>query len=49
MIVILTSYCCVHFQQEAGLQIDRTRKEPFTELNRILEACRLRNLDPALE
>ncbi|XP_020610029.1 protein RMD5 homolog A-like [Orbicella faveolata] len=35
--------------KEGNLQIDDTRKEPFTELNRILEACRERNLDPALE
>ncbi|CAH3025767.1 unnamed protein product [Porites evermanni] len=34
---------------EANLQLDDSRKEPFTELNRILEACRDRNLDPALQ
>ncbi|XP_068710195.1 E3 ubiquitin-protein ligase RMND5A-like [Montipora capricornis] len=35
--------------KEANLQLSDSRKEPFTELNRILEACRERNLDPALQ
>jgi hypothetical protein len=41
-LILLTS-------QEAHLQLDSSKKEPFQELNRILEACRCRNLDPALE
>ncbi|MGH0175316.1 UNVERIFIED_CONTAM: hypothetical protein FKN15_068414 [Acipenser sinensis] len=35
--------------QEAGLCIDPSQKEPFVELNRILEALRVRDLRPALE
>ncbi|MBN3305581.1 RMD5A protein, partial [Amia calva] len=35
--------------QEAGLCIDPSQKEPFVELNRILEALKLRDLRPALE
>uniref|UniRef100_UPI00358F9131 E3 ubiquitin-protein transferase RMND5A isoform X2 n=1 Tax=Myxine glutinosa TaxID=7769 RepID=UPI00358F9131 len=35
--------------QEAGLPIDAKQKEPFVELNRILEALRQHDLRPALE
>uniref|UniRef100_A0A8C4R9L0 Required for meiotic nuclear division 5 homolog B n=1 Tax=Eptatretus burgeri TaxID=7764 RepID=A0A8C4R9L0_EPTBU len=35
--------------QEAGLPIDPKQKEPFVELNRILEALRQHDLRPALE
>ncbi|KXJ18393.1 E3 ubiquitin-protein ligase RMND5A [Exaiptasia diaphana] len=35
--------------QEANLHLDSNKKEPFQELNRILEACRSGNLDPALD
>ncbi|XP_031549571.1 E3 ubiquitin-protein ligase RMND5A-like [Actinia tenebrosa] len=35
--------------KEAHLHLDSSKKEPFQELNRILEACRNHNLDPALE
>ncbi|KAJ8371688.1 hypothetical protein AAFF_G00303280 [Aldrovandia affinis] len=35
--------------QEAGLCMDPSQKEPFVELNRILEALKLRDLRPALE
>ncbi|XP_067838316.1 E3 ubiquitin-protein ligase RMND5A isoform X3 [Heptranchias perlo] len=35
--------------QEAGLCIEGNQKEPFVELNRILEALRVRDLRPALE
>ncbi|XP_043926910.1 E3 ubiquitin-protein ligase RMND5A-like isoform X2 [Protopterus annectens] len=35
--------------QEAGLTMDPNQKEPFVELNRILEALKLRNMRPALE
>ncbi|XP_041049723.1 E3 ubiquitin-protein transferase RMND5B isoform X2 [Cetorhinus maximus] len=35
--------------QESGICIDLSQKEPFLELNRILEALRMRNLRPALE
>ncbi|XP_023213481.1 protein RMD5 homolog A-like isoform X1 [Centruroides sculpturatus] len=35
--------------REAGLQIDNDKKEPFTELNRILDALKKRDLKPALE
>lgn len=35
--------------QEAGLSIDASQKEPFVELNRILEALKVRVLRPALE
>ncbi|XP_056410211.1 E3 ubiquitin-protein transferase RMND5A isoform X2 [Hyla sarda] len=34
---------------EAGLSIDPSQKEPFVELNRILEALKVRVLRPALE
>ncbi|EMP32192.1 Protein RMD5 like protein A [Chelonia mydas] len=35
--------------QESGLSIDQSQKEPFVELNRILEALKVRVLRPALE
>uniref|UniRef100_F7DYC7 Required for meiotic nuclear division 5 homolog A n=1 Tax=Monodelphis domestica TaxID=13616 RepID=F7DYC7_MONDO len=35
--------------QESGLSIDPSQKEPFVELNRILEALKVRVLRPALE
>ncbi|XP_007889531.1 E3 ubiquitin-protein transferase RMND5B isoform X1 [Callorhinchus milii] len=35
--------------QESGVCIDLSQKEPFLELNRILEALRMRDLRPALE
>ncbi|KPP70400.1 protein RMD5A-like [Scleropages formosus] len=35
--------------QEAGLCIDPSQREPFVELNRILEALKLRDLRPALQ
>ncbi|XP_043571602.1 E3 ubiquitin-protein ligase RMND5A-like [Chiloscyllium plagiosum] len=35
--------------QESGICIDLRQKEPFLELNRILEALRMRDLRPALE
>ena len=35
--------------QEASLVIDEEKKEPFFELNRILEECKNQNLDPALK
>ncbi|GCC32122.1 E3 ubiquitin-protein transferase RMND5B [Chiloscyllium punctatum] len=35
--------------QESGICIDLSQKEPFLELNRILEALRMRDLRPALE
>ncbi|XP_078534799.1 E3 ubiquitin-protein transferase RMND5A isoform X1 [Lissotriton helveticus] len=35
--------------QEAGLSIDSSQKEPFVELNRILEGLKVRVLRPALE
>nr|DBA29406.1 TPA: hypothetical protein GDO54_009633 [Pyxicephalus adspersus] len=35
--------------KEAGLSIDASQKEPFVELNRILEALKVRVLRPALE
>lgn len=37
------------FFQESGLSIDQSQKEPFVELNRILEALKVRVLRPALE
>lgn len=35
--------------QESGVVIDRSMKQPFLELNRILEALRMQDLRPALE
>ncbi|KAM6452125.1 protein RMD5 homolog A isoform X1 [Python bivittatus] len=35
--------------QESGLSIDQSQKQPFVELNRILEALKVRVLRPALE
>ncbi|NXD62134.1 RMD5A protein, partial [Eolophus roseicapillus] len=35
--------------QESGLSIDQSQKEPFVELNRILEALKVRVLRPALD
>ena len=35
--------------QEAGIRTDEGRKEPFTELNYILDCLKQRNLEPALE
>lgn len=35
--------------QEAGIKTDEGRKEPFTELNFILDCLKQRNLEPALE
>ncbi|XP_077992250.1 E3 ubiquitin-protein ligase RMND5A-like [Glandiceps talaboti] len=35
--------------QDAGLQVDGTNKEPFIEINKILEALKGRNLTPALQ
>uniref|UniRef100_A0A5F9CRK2 Required for meiotic nuclear division 5 homolog A n=1 Tax=Oryctolagus cuniculus TaxID=9986 RepID=A0A5F9CRK2_RABIT len=35
--------------QESGLSVDPSQKEPFVELNRILEALKVRVLRPALE
>ncbi|XP_020377486.1 E3 ubiquitin-protein transferase RMND5B [Rhincodon typus] len=35
--------------RESGICIDLSQKEPFLELNRILEALRMRDLRPALE
>ncbi|XP_002741553.1 E3 ubiquitin-protein ligase RMND5A-like [Saccoglossus kowalevskii] len=34
---------------DAGLQVDGTNKEPFIEINKILEALKRRNLLPALQ
>lgn len=38
-----------YFFQESGLSVDPSQKEPFVELNRILEALKVRVLRPALE
>uniref|UniRef100_A0A8C5SFL3 Required for meiotic nuclear division 5 homolog A n=1 Tax=Laticauda laticaudata TaxID=8630 RepID=A0A8C5SFL3_LATLA len=35
--------------QESGLSIDESQKQPFVELNRILEALKVRVLRPALD
>lgn len=35
--------------QESGVVIDMSMKQPFLELNRILEALRMQDLRPALE
>lgn len=35
--------------QEAGIKTDEGKKEPFTELNYILDCLKQRNLEPALE
>eukprot|EP00794_Sanderia_malayensis_P005489 gene5489-6174_t len=35
--------------QEASLQIEEKQKEPFAELNRILDECKNHNLEPALK
>lgn len=41
---------CVFIQlQEAGIKTDEGRKEPFTELNYILDCLKQKNLEPALE
>ncbi|XP_001635200.2 E3 ubiquitin-protein ligase RMND5A [Nematostella vectensis] len=60
-LVLLNEVICEHlFRQgrldvaeelikEANLQLDSSRKEPFQELNRILESCKNKDLDPALE
>lgn len=37
-----------HFQ-EAGIKTDEGRKEPFTELNYILDCLKQKNLEPALD
>lgn len=35
--------------QEAGIKTDEGTKEPFTELNYILDCLKQRNLEPALD
>lgn len=35
--------------QEAGIKTDEGRKEPFTELNNILDCLKQKNLEPALD
>ena len=40
---------CVCVSQESGVVIDMSMKQPFLELNRILEALRMQDLRPALE
>jgi len=35
--------------QEAGIKTDEGRKEPFTELNYILDCLKQKNLEPALD
>jgi len=35
--------------QEAGLKLEDGGKEPFSELNRILDSLKQRDLGPALE
>lgn len=35
--------------QEAGIKTEEGRKEPFTELNYILDCLKQKNLEPALE
>jgi hypothetical protein len=37
------------FIQEAGLKMEDGGKEPFSELNRILDSLKQRDLGPALE
>jgi hypothetical protein len=37
------------FMQEAGLKMEDGGKEPFSELNRILDSLKQRDLGPALE
>ncbi|XP_050398416.1 E3 ubiquitin-protein ligase RMND5A [Patella vulgata] len=58
---LLNEVICEHFlrqgmldiaeslTQDARLEVDSSRKEPFLELHRILEALKQRDLDPALE
>ena len=46
---ILLLLKCLSLLQEASLVIDEEKKEPFFELNRILEECKNQNLDPALK
>lgn len=38
-----------HFSQESTLNVDLDFKQPFLELNRILEALHEQDLGPALE
>lgn len=44
-----SSFFLFFFFQESGLSVDPSQKEPFVELNRILEALKVRVLRPALE
>ncbi|XP_032672609.1 E3 ubiquitin-protein ligase RMND5A isoform X2 [Odontomachus brunneus] len=58
---LLNQVICQHFYRqgmldiadelaaEAGIKTDEGRKEPFTELNFILDCLKQRNLEPALE
>ncbi|KAG5312517.1 PREDICTED: protein RMD5 homolog A isoform X1 [Acromyrmex echinatior] len=58
---LLNQIICQHFYRqgmldiadelavEAGIKTDEGRKEPFTELNYILDCLKQRNLEPALE
>ncbi|XP_066595553.1 E3 ubiquitin-protein ligase RMND5A isoform X2 [Prorops nasuta] len=58
---LLNQVICQHFYRqgmldiadelaiEAGIKTDEGRKEPFTELNYILDCLKQRNLEPALE
>ncbi|XP_058791140.1 E3 ubiquitin-protein ligase RMND5A isoform X1 [Phymastichus coffea] len=58
---LLNQVICQHFYrkgmldiadelaQEAGIKTDEGRKEPFTELNYILDCLKQKNLEPALE
>lgn len=44
-----TMYTMDLLLQEAGIKTEEGTKEPFTELNYILDCLKQRNLDPALE
>lgn len=52
---MLEQFTCIQYfyqrylHQEAGIKTDEGRKEPFTELNFILDCLKQRNLEPALE
>ncbi|XP_014213776.1 protein RMD5 homolog A isoform X4 [Copidosoma floridanum] len=58
---LLNQVICQHFYRqgmldiadelaaEAGIKTDEGRKEPFTELNHILDCLKQKNLEPALE
>lgn len=39
----------IFFDKETGVKTEEGRKEPFTELNHILDCLKQRNLEPALE